>query len=95
MQSSQLSKHMTLHSDARRYKCTVESCGADFRHSKKHFAAIHSTEGQQRHKRQEQRVAEHTVDFQCVEAGSNKRARVDFLLTLDGDIAAGGGLWVG
>ena len=87
--------HKLMHANSRPYKCTYPNCTYAANcasHVKTHFKAIHTPEGQQRQKTQEERIAkvlqehgidfkrEHSVDFRCIGAGTC--ARIDFVLQL-------------
>jgi len=92
-----LKTHQLQHSGARPFKCTYPECGATFKqtaHRRYHFESKHSERGQQKRKREEERIhqllelnqihfdREVQVDFTCVLGPDRgqKFARIDFVI---------------
>ena len=86
-----LARHSLMHTGERAFACDYPNCGAKFADKgdrKKHFDCMHTVEGQQKQKKQEERVAkaltaagihfkrEHHVDMSCF---GGTFAREDFL----------------
>jgi len=99
--SGSLATHKRTHTGEKPHVCDFPGCDAAFTtsgHLARHFNAMHTREGQQRQKRQEERVAkilrglgfdfkrEHVIDFWCVGDVDGKCAKVDFLLLINGHI---------
>lgn len=92
--SAHLVSHNRMHTDERPYVCTVDGCDKTFAHSngvRCHIEVWHTARGNQRQKKQEQRIAnllegadmhfdrEVRFDFSCF-LSDGKFSRVDFVL---------------
>ncbi len=94
-----LQKHIDIvHLNIKKYECTHENCGSRFGSSgelKVHVRTWHSEQGILNQKKKEKRVAEvldnhelayhreYQINFKCIN-GTQKYARIDFLLILHG-----------
>ena len=106
-----LVRHKRVHTGEKPYACDFPACDATFArpgHLSRHERSLHSAEGQQRHKKQEQRVAsaldrhgikytrEHRVDFSCsaeaAETGERSRRFARVDFVIDVTVAGRAGV---
>jgi hypothetical protein len=97
--SGGLKSHKVTHTDVKNFHCDFPECGYKCRrseHLKGHVKALHTIEGQARHKKEEEQIAklfdifdikfkrEHRISFDCLQTkeGNASYARIDFIIIM-------------